>query len=107
MLIEVYESLGREIRRTLSGFHFFTRCDQISGNLRKFKEADREIIQTFQILGEQLTDKVKEGLEVFVMTMYCNNIPSSVKDISSLQWYLFSKHQFESEKLPPTQITLV
>ena len=107
MLIEVYESLGREIRRTLSGFHSFTRCDQISGNLRKFKEADREIIQTFQILGEQLTDKVKEGLEVFVMTMYCNNIPSSVKDISSLQWYLFSKHQFESEKLPPTQITLV
>ena len=41
------------------------------------------------------------------MTMYCNNILSSVKDISSLQWYLFSKYQFESEKLPPTQITLV
>ena len=83
----------------VSGFLSFTGCDQAGKFFghsklflwRKFKEAVREVIQAFQGLGKQLTDEVRGGIELFAMSIFCNNIPSSVKDVSSFQWYLFSK----------------
>ena len=54
-----------------------------------------------------MTDEFKQGLELFVIKIYFKDIlHSSIKDMSILRWHLFSKHQFESEKLPPTLDTL-
>ena len=36
------------------------------------------------------------------MNLYCSNIPKKILDLPALRWYLFSKYQLESDKLPPT-----
>ena len=33
-------------------------------------------------------------------------LPSAVNNLAALRWYLFSKHQYEMEKLPPTASAL-
>ena len=51
-------------------------------------------------------DEIVTGLETFVLNLYCKQRPNSVENLSSLRWYLFSKHQFNSDKLPPTSSAL-
>ena len=40
------------------------------------------------------------------MDLYCPKRPLTISNIGELRWYMFSKFQYESEKLPPTKSTL-
>ena len=44
-----------------------------------------------------------ETLEQWLVIAYGGNkLPEDVQSIPQLRWYLFSKYQYEAEKLPPT-----
>ena len=32
--------------------------------------------------------------------------PSTISNLVELRWYMFSRHQYESDKLPPTKMAL-
>ena len=38
-----------------------------------------------------------------MLDLYCKDRPAEVDSLSSLRWFLFSKHQYENERLPPTR----
>ena len=40
---------------------------------------------------------------IFVLNLYYKNRPKSINDLGGLRWYLFTKYQYESSKLPPTK----
>ena len=41
-------------------------------------------------------------MNMYVKLTCGNKLPEDVQSIPQLRWYLFSKYQYESEKLPPT-----
>jgi len=55
-------------------------------------------------IGENLpTLDTLEALEKFVVNVYGGQkCPKHITTLSDLRWHLFSKFQYESEKLPPT-----
>jgi len=69
-----------------------------------------KVITAFKTLGENISEIIPEfvvdGVTEFVLDLYRSKRPEYILDISSLRWYLFSKHQLESEKLPPTMAAL-
>ena len=40
------------------------------------------------------------------MDLSCPKRPLNISNIGEIRWYMFSKFQYESEKLPPTKSTL-
>ena len=44
---------------------------------------------------------------LFVLNLYCNTRLNDVDTLGSLQWYMFSKYQYEGDKLPPTKHALL
>ena len=46
-------------------------------------------------------------LQEFVPDLYCRHRPDTVKDIATLQCYLFSKYQKNLEHLPPTVVIML
>ena len=58
----------------------------------------------FQELGDTLTDNVRTGLEQFVMKLYCGEKSFTASALADLRWHIFSKYQYESEKIPFNQI---
>ena len=44
---------------------------------------------------------------LFVLNLYCNTRPNDVDTLGSLQWYMFSKYQYEGDKLPLTKHALL
>ena len=112
-----YEAIGTKQATALLGFHSFTGCDftsKFNGKSkascwRCFIEADDDILEAFQYLGESEafpSATTIASLEKFVVQLYCGKKLASIKDLGSARWYLFSKYQLESEKLPPTSSAL-
>ena len=58
------------------------------------------------ISSENLSPSTYDRLENFVMDLSCPKRPLTISNIGELRWYMFSKFQYESEKLPPTKSTL-
>ena len=92
----------------------FTGCDQTGRFCGKskttwwkvFMAADDDVLGALLNLGigENLPKlETLEALERFVVNVYCGpKRPQSIFTLSELRWYLFSKFQYEAEKLPPT-----
>lgn len=95
------------------GFVSFARCDQsnkLNGYSKSscwkfFRSSNESILEAFRALGENLSPLIFDGLENFVMDLRCPNRPSTISNIKKLWWYMFSKFQCESEKLPPSKST--
>ena len=65
------------------------------------------VIQSFHVqFRALLSPSTYDGLENFVMDLYCSKRPLTISNVGVLRWYMFSKFQYESEKLPPTKIIL-
>ena len=47
-------------------------------------------------------ESCNKGLMNFTMILYSNHHDSSVADIGTLRWYLFAKHNYTANQLPPT-----
>ena len=112
-----YEALDPKHSSAILGFHAFTGCDQTGKFYGKTKafcwktliESSDEELAALQKLGESEelpTEDTILGLEAFTMRLYRQNVPHSVKSLSDMRWYLFSKKQSEAEKLPPTKAAL-
>ena len=112
-----YEALDPKHSSAILGFHAFTGCDQTGKFYGKTKafcwktliESSDEELAALQKLGESEelpTEDMILGLEAFTMRLYRQNVPHSVKSLSDMRWYLFSKKQSEAEKLPPTKAAL-
>ena len=110
---EVHEHLGREICKSLLGFHALTGCDQTGKFFgftklscwKNLMQCQPDVVNALQKLGDCTTTEVEAGLTTFVLQLYCKTRPNTVTSLASLRWYLFSKYQFESEKMPPTLAT--
>ena len=110
----IHENLGREACKALLGFHSFSGCDQTSkfngysklSCWRLCRSSNESILEAFRTLGENLSLSTYDGLENFVMDLHCQKRPLTISNIGELRWYMFSKFQYESEKLPPTKSTL-
>ena len=112
-----YEALDPKHSSANLGFHVFTGCDQTGkfyGKTEAFCWKTRiassdEELAALRNLGESEelpTEDMILGLDAFTMRLYCQNVPHSVKSLSDMRWYLFSKKQSEAEKLPPTKAEL-
>ena len=111
----IHENLGREACKDLLGFHSFSGCDQTSkfngysklSCCELFQSSNGSILEAFQELGKNLSPSTYDGLENFVMDLYCPKLPLTISNIGGeLRWYMFSKFHYESEKLTPTKSTL-
>ena len=49
-----------------------------------------------------LKEEINDGLTKFALDLNQPNRPSNINAIGQLRWYLFSKFQYDSEKLPLT-----
>ena len=103
-----------EICKALLGFHSFTGCDQ-TGRFygyskltcwKVFTSSNVFIQNAFQCLGDSLIVDVYNELEQYVLQISDSERPSALSNLAELRWYIFSKHQYESDKLPPTKMTL-
>ena len=113
---DAYETIGSNRAAALLGFHSFTGCDftaKFNGKSKKsawkvFFNSDCETLYALRGLADTTIkiDEIVTGLETFVLNLYCKQRPNSVENLSSLRWYLFSKHQYNSDKLPPISSAL-
>ena len=60
----------------------------------------------FQCLGGSLTVDVYNEMGQYVLQLCDCGRPSVISNLAKLKWYMFSKHQYESDKLPPTKMAL-
>lgn len=60
----------------------------------------------FQCLGGYLTVDVYIKMEQYVLQIYDSERPSAIPNLAELRWHMFSKHQYESDTLPPTKMVL-
>ena len=61
-------------------------------------------LQAFANLGiKPLDENTEKHLTESVLQLYMKSISKSVTTLGALRWYLFSKNQTESNKLPPTK----
>ena len=70
-----------------------------------FLKSTNETLYVFIHLGasDLKQDTDFPFLESLIVSLYCKNkVPQDVKNVSQLRWYLFSKNQSESQKIPPT-----
>ena len=105
----IVEVLRRDVCETLLGFHALTGCDQTG---KFYGHSKLSCWQTFlsfpsfppfhQNLGVDLGNQEKDSLVIYVMDLYCKGRPSTIKNLGELRWFLFSKYQTESIRLPPT-----
>ena len=114
---DAYVTLGSARASALLGFHAFTGSDFTSkfkgksklSCWRQFLQANQEVLEAFSVLGQsaQVPNVATiSNLETFVLNLYFPKRPQTVTDLSGLRWYLFSKYQWESDKLPPTASAL-
>ena len=106
----IYENLGREAWKALLGFYSCSGCDPNQANLMVLRSfhAGSYFAHPMKrsISSENLSPSTYDGLENFVMDLSCPKRPLTISNIGELRWYMFSKFQYESEKLPPTKSTL-
>ena len=108
-----YDKIGIPHCSALLRFHAITGCDQTAKFNRrskgtcwkKFRQASETMLKAMQSLGETVdlpTSDVFKGIEQYVMSLYSSNHPKNVDSLGKLRWFLFSKHQYTAEMLPPT-----
>ena len=108
-----YEALGPNLSKSILGFYVFTGCDQIGRFSGKSKSAlwdvyfnsEDTIIEAFSKLGvgENLpTLETQYSIEKFVVKAYGENKGPATITLSEVRWQLFSKYQYDAEKLPST-----
>ena len=56
--------------------------------------------------GDGLKEEISDGLTKFVLDLYQPKRLSNADTLRQLCWYLFSKFQYDSEKLPPVSSAL-
>ena len=112
-----YNALGNEKSMALLGFHAFTGCDstgRFSGFSKTacfdtFLKSNSFVYKAFASLGNNddgLKEEIIDGLTQLVLDLYQPKRPSNINTLGQLRWYLFSKFQYDSEKLPPTSSAL-
>ena len=99
--------------RALLGLHVFSGCDHVRKmatitkarvmNLFMLPLTTNAALESFCNLslsteGEQFNT----GLSEFTMQLYLSHHDSSVSDIDTLRWFLFSKQNYTGDRLPPT-----
>ena len=102
--------VGRDVCEALLGFHALTGCDQAEkfyGHSKlscwqTFVSSLPDVFKAFQNLGVDLGNQEKDSLVKYVMDLYCKGTPSTFSNLGELRWFLFSKYQTESIRLPPT-----
>ena len=115
---KAFESLGPDKVKALLGFHAFSGCDQ-TGKFAGYGKpsywttlmsSPSSVIKAFERLGDDFfvyeDDSTLHEIERFVLDLYQPRRPNNVDSLSALRWYMFSKKQLESEKLPPTRSAL-
>ena len=116
-LHSIYETFTSRVCTALLGFHAMTGSDQtgkFNGFNKKtcwdtFVQSTDDILDAFIHLGttDMNHDTDFKSLEPFVVHHYSRNkVPPGVADLSELRWYYISKNQSESQKIPPTSVTL-
>lgn len=111
-----YKALGPDRARALLGFHTFTGCDQIGRFNGKSKTAwwklfmkiDESVINALATLGNTVSlpnIQTLEHIERFVALQYGGE-SHNIYNLSNLRWFLFSKFQNDTDKLPPTSSAL-
>ena len=90
------------LNRKISGFSKTTYFDT-------FLKRNSFVYKTFASLGNNddgLKEEIIDGLTQFVLHLYQPKRPSNRNTLGQLRWYLFSKFQYNSEKLTPTSSAL-
>ena len=112
----IYQTIGPDKAAALPGLHAFSGADNTGsfagrGKLafwKRFWEAkdDSNEISALKSLGttRMPTDIVYVGLEEFLCKVYLPD--TMIANVAKLRWWLFTKKQAESERLPPTQDAL-
>ena len=60
----------------------------------------------FSVSEGSLIVDVYNEIEQYILQLYNSERPSAISNLVELRWYIFSKHQYESDKLPPTKMAL-
>ena len=119
----VSDKLGQVKSQALLAAYILTGCDQIGkfntiSKDRAFKifmTLPSPVIQSLAKLGDDfdisMTSDVGKAVSSYVMLLYATRQDDrahlkKMNDIGDLRWRLYSKHQTETEKLPPTPSTL-
>ena len=106
------KKLNIDLRKGLLGFHALTRSDQ-TGKFFSYSKlscwktylaSSPSTLQEFANLCiKPLDENTEKHLTEFVLQLYMKSRPKGVTTLGALRWYLFSKNQTESNKLPPTK----
>ena len=108
-----YNALGNEKNMALLDFHAVTGCDLI-GRLVDFRKASASIhflkpihsyikdLLHWKKNDDGLKEEVIDGWTQFLLDLYQPKRPSNINTLRQKRWYLFSKFQYNFEKLPPT-----
>ena len=93
-----YGSIGSKLAKALLGYYAF------SGSDFTFTFNEKSKLATWRHFNGSSDDALDAfKLQTYVMNLYCEKRPSSIKTIGELRWYMFTKRQLESEKHPPTE----
>lgn len=106
-------TLGVPKSLALPGLHAYSGCDQIgkmfyiskSKIVKQYLALDNDshIVKAFQDLAlNSDPESFNKPIMEFTMSIYSKHHDEAVKDIGALRWFLFSKHNYDSERLPPT-----
>ena len=114
LLQPLAEKLNYDLRKGLLGYHSLTGSDQ-TGKFFGYSKlscwetylaSSPSTLQAFENLGiKPLDENIKKHITEFVLQLYMKSRPKSATTLWALRWYLFSKNQTESNKLPPTRQT--
>ena len=104
------EKLGSNVCKGSLGFHALTGSHQ-TGKFFGFSKlmfwdtymaSAQSTLEAFENLGRVLDEETEENLANFVLELYMKQRPKSVTTLGALRWRLFSIHQRELNRLPPT-----
>ena len=112
-----YNVLRNEKSMALLRFHAFPPCD-LTGRFSEFwkttcfdtfLKSESFVYKGFASLGNNyngLKEEITDGLTQFILDLHQPKRPSNINTLHQLRWYLFSKFQYDFEKLPPTSSAL-
>ena len=111
---DIYQSLGESKATALPGLHAISGADNTGSFMGKgkmafwkcFQSANLETINALINLGAEamLAEETLVAIEGFTCKIYTPK--TTITDVSKLRWFLFSKKQLQSSKLPPTRDAL-
>lgn len=112
-LSPIYEELGRLRSDSLLGFHVLSGADVTGSFSRKgkisfwyaFLAADDVLIDLSNLGKRETVDKeTSAAVERFICQVH---VPKTeIKEIGELRWWFFTRKQFGTEFIPPTQTSL-